>query len=103
MPFLIERFQEAANPPEMAKRLPNGLLYEIQRFYYDTAQVSNPVTMAGLLKIVPLSQVLFGNDFPYRRSDEPLTGLRKCGFSTEDQKAIERENALRLVPRLKKA
>jgi predicted TIM-barrel fold metal-dependent hydrolase len=97
MPFLIERFQDAAKAPEMAQRLPKGLMYELQRFYYDTAQSANPAAMSALSKVVPISQVLFGSDFPYKGSSVQVAGLHKCGFSPQELKAIERENALRLL------
>lgn len=97
MPFLIERFQDAAKAPEMAQRLPNGVMHELQRFYYDTAQSANPATMSALEKVVPISQVLFGSDFPFKGSMVQAAGLHKCEFGAQDLRAIERENALRLL------
>jgi predicted TIM-barrel fold metal-dependent hydrolase len=87
--------------PEMAARLPNGVMYELRRFYYDTAQTSNPVAMTALTKVVPISQVLFGTDYPYRTSLDHVVGLSGCGFTSEQLQAIERDNAIRLLPRLK--
>jgi predicted TIM-barrel fold metal-dependent hydrolase len=103
MPFLIERFERNAKVPEMAARLPHGVMYELQRFYYDTAQTANPVAMSALTKVVPVSQVLFGTDFPYRTSQDHVTGLGRCGFTAEQLRAIYRDNALRLLPRLSEA
>jgi predicted TIM-barrel fold metal-dependent hydrolase len=101
MPFLIDRFEEAAKEPANAKRLPNGLMYELKRFYYDTAQSSHPVTMTGLAKVIPLAQVVFGTDFPFRGGADQVASLHKCGFSAQELRGIERENALGLIPRLK--
>jgi len=101
MPFLIDRFQEAAKEPAKAKRLPNGLMYELQRFYYDTAQSAHPVTMTTLAKVIPLSQVVFGTDFPFRGGEEQVASLYKSGFSMQEIRGIERDNAVRLMPRLK--
>ena len=101
MPLLIDRFEQAAKEPKLAARLPKGLMYELQRFYYDTAQSAHPVPMAALAKVIPLSQVVFGTDFPYRRGDEQIAMLHKCGFSAQEMRGIERENALHLLPRLK--
>jgi len=97
MPFLIERFQDAARAPEMARRLPKGIMYELQRFYYDTAQSSNSAAMSALAKVVPVSQVVFGTDFPFKGGRVQVEGLQKCGFNSQDLTAIERENALRLL------
>ena len=74
---------------------------ELRRFYYDTAQVSNAVTMAALRKLVPISQIVFGTDYPFRTSAEHVEGLAAI-FDPRDLKAIGRENALRILPRLPK-
>lgn len=58
--------------------------------------------MAALLKVVPLSQVLFGTDFPYRDSLEHVVGLKASGVvSDRDIQAIVEDNAIALVPRLR--
>lgn len=72
---------------------------ELRRFYYDTAQVSNTVTMAALTKLVPLSQIVFGTDYPFRTATEHVKGLAAI-FDRDDLKAIDRGNALRILPRL---
>src|SRR5438874_12853010 len=40
--------------------LPKGVMYELQKFYYDTAQAFNPYTMPSFKKMVPPSHILFG-------------------------------------------
>lgn len=42
MPYLMTRFDALATRPDIAKRLPNGLLYEVQKLYYDTAFFYGP-------------------------------------------------------------
>jgi predicted TIM-barrel fold metal-dependent hydrolase len=102
MPFLIERF--VRNPmldPKAKDTVPDGTLAELKRFYYDTAQVSNKGSLSALAAIIPASQILFGTDFPYRKSLDHVEGLRQAGvFSDEQIAAIERGNALKLLPRL---
>ena len=80
--------------------MPNGLIYELQRFYYDTSQSTHPAMLAALTKIVPASQVVFGTDFPFRLGAEQVVSLHKGGLSALQVRGIERENALRLFPRL---
>jgi predicted TIM-barrel fold metal-dependent hydrolase len=75
---------------------------ELTRFHYDTAQVSNAVTIGALAKLVPVSQIVFGTDHPYRTALDHAKGLA-AAFGGADLKAIERDNALRLIPRLKQA
>jgi predicted TIM-barrel fold metal-dependent hydrolase len=101
MPYLIERFQVQSQMPGVDAKLPSdGLMPTLARFYYDTAQTSNPVTMGALRQVVPTTQILFGTDFPYRTSIEHVEGLRRSGFNEEDLSAIYRENALKLMPQL---
>ena len=57
--------------------------------------------MAALLRLVPISQVLFGTDYPFRQAAEAVTGLSKYQLSVTDRRAIGRENALPLIPKLK--
>ena len=100
MPFLIERFDRLAHTPAAKAQLPHGLRHELARFHYDTAQSANPSALSCLLKIATVAQVLYGTDFPFRTSTEHVEGLRTCGFSTAELNAIERDNALQLLPRL---
>jgi len=60
------------------------------------------VTIDALVKLVPVSQVVFGSDYPYRTSDEHVKGL-SGKFNAADLKMIERDNALRILPRLRQA
>jgi predicted TIM-barrel fold metal-dependent hydrolase len=51
--------------------------------------------------MVPVSQVVFGTDFPFRTGAEVESGLAAHRFSAKDLRAIERDNALRLMPDVK--
>jgi predicted TIM-barrel fold metal-dependent hydrolase len=76
--------------------------YELQKFYYDTASVENPVALGSLRKMVPVSQILFGTDFPFGIGEEHVKNFQACGvFSAQEVRAIERENALKLLPRFR--
>ena len=54
--------------------------------------------MAALTKLVAVSQILFGTDFPYRTAADHVAGLRECGFNEAELQAIDRDNALTLLP-----
>jgi len=101
LPFLIERFTRLAQRKQLAARLPRGILREIERFYYDVAQIAYPAPMAALMKLVPVTQILFGTDFTFRTAAEIADGLQACNLSARVHKAINRDNALRLFPRFK--
>jgi 6-methylsalicylate decarboxylase len=100
LPFLTGRFirlAEERKPPN----LPNGPMPEFRKFYYELAQGNTPGQIAALLKMVPISQVMYGTDFPFRDGAEVNQGIADWGFSDSDLRAIERETALKLIPRVK--
>ena len=106
----------AAKPPSRAAVLQGLLdcrsktdgaerLAEIRRFYYEVAQQTNVVALGALRRVVPISQIVFGTDYPASDSGgkasplvdhaEGLAGV----FSGDDLRAVERENALQLFPK----
>ena len=89
------RIQMVNTPPYKGKFTRDMVDHELNRFYYDTAQVANEVTIQALAKLVPVSQIVFGTDFPYRTSAEHVAGLT-ARFNAEDLAAIGRGNALRI-------
>ncbi len=101
-PFLISRFLLVEqNLKDRAQRLPKGAIYEMKKFYYDTAQGNHKGALDALRALAPTSQILFGTDYPMRPAPEEVDALAAYRFKPAEIKAIERENALRLVPRLK--
>ena len=102
IPFLTERLVRLpVQNPAMQTRVPRGVLTELRRFFYDTAWSAHPMALASLTKLVPATQILFGSDYPYRTGEDHVKGLMEYGFSAADLRAIERDNALRLLPRLR--
>jgi predicted TIM-barrel fold metal-dependent hydrolase len=88
----------------VAQKLPKGLLYELQKFYYDTAQAFNPYTLPSFKKLVPASHIVFGTDFPLGGGSGLAVSqglIDNGGFSESELRGINRENALELLPRLK--
>jgi 6-methylsalicylate decarboxylase len=96
---VTERFLVQMNRPPYARPgfTAERVLNELRRFYYDTAQTSNPVAMAALTKFIPSSQIVYGTDYPYRSAIEHSEGLAKI-FSGAELMAIERGNAMRILP-----
>lgn len=103
MPYLMTRFNSLAARPDIAQRLPHGLLHEVQKLYYDTANFFGPYGWPTLRKLVPLPHILFGTDFPFSSASEVAKGLSDIGISESDLRAIEHDNALELFPRLTRA
>lgn len=83
-----------------AEFAPHGVEYELKRLHYDTANATHPSSMAALLKLVPVSQIVFGTDYPYVRIAPQDEALRKLHLAASQLRAIESGNAVRLVPRL---
>ena len=97
MPFLIGRFlQQQRNKPDITK-LAGGLMPEIKRYFYDTAQSCNPVTMSALNRLVGPSRILFGTDFPWGRAAAHVEGLRECDFSAAELDMVFGDNARALL------
>jgi predicted TIM-barrel fold metal-dependent hydrolase len=101
-PFLAERLLRVpVTNKELAARVPNGVMHELRKFHYDVAQAAHPYALASITKLVATSQMLFGTDFPFRTAADHVKGLVDYGFSETDLRAIDRDNALRLMPNLK--
>jgi predicted TIM-barrel fold metal-dependent hydrolase len=86
--------------PNLKEFAPDGIFGELARLHYDTANVTSAPSMAALLKLVPVSQLAYGTDYPYFAVDQ-YKDLAKFGLSDTDMTAIEHGNAARLMPGLK--
>jgi len=104
IPYLAWRIAGASYLPELRDRAPkNDGLALLQELYYDTALSTSEFVFGALKEFVPMSQVLFGSDFPYIG---PAV-LQAERYGLENSKvlddaaraAIDRGNALTLFPR----
>jgi len=101
IPFLAGRIEafydaKARGPNGFA---PDGIEAELRRLHYDTANATHAAAMAALLKVVPVSQVTYGSDYPYFPLSQ-IDNLRKLNLPASDLDAIASGNASRLMPRL---
>ena len=104
IPYLAWRIAGASFLPELRDRAPKtDSLALLQKLYYDTALSTSEFVFGALKEFVPMSQVLFGSDFPY----VPPAVLEAEKYSIENSKvlddedraAINRDNALALFPK----
>ena len=82
-------------------RPPDGIEAEFRKFYFEGAQAYTPENMGALTKLVPASHILFGTDynrFPISHSVKLFESLK---LSSGVRRAIERDNAVALLPRWK--
>ena len=104
-PFLAWRWSLLDFLPRTLERAPRGVMHYLKGFFYDTALSANPHALRSLCELVPPTQILFGTDFPF--APEPVTQLtitgltRYDGFDEAARGAIERDNAIALLPRLR--
>ncbi|MBP8248076.1 MAG: amidohydrolase [Phenylobacterium sp.] len=106
LPALIARIAMFANLPFINPRPASEeeVFETLARLYYDVALSAHPVPFAGLRKIAPVSQILFGSDWPFT----PEAGVARnihllvngSDLSESDARAIARENAEQIFPRL---
>jgi predicted TIM-barrel fold metal-dependent hydrolase len=100
LPMLAGRLLHySAEMKDLVDKMPNGIEFELKRLYYDIASSANPPAMAALMKLVPISQILFGGDYPFVPIAETAGGMTQVGLSAADLQAIGRDNALALLPR----
>lgn len=100
IPFLAERIARLEMRPEFRANIPDGVMFELKRLYFDTALSANKLIFSSLLKFVSHEQVLFGSDYPYApeaTTVASIKGLANLGLPPDILHAIERTNALRLL------
>ncbi len=100
-PMLIGRIEEMDHRP-IGKNFPAGMRAELKKFYYDTASAWNDGAMAALFGIVSPSHVMFGSDYPFLPAVEAAKKMSKVKLSRALHAMVDRDNALKLFPRLKK-
>jgi predicted TIM-barrel fold metal-dependent hydrolase len=101
IPFLAGRIEAFYDQKGRAPNgfAPDGIEAELRRLNYDTANATHPAAMAALMKLVPISQITYGTDYPYFPLDQ-INSLRQLNLAPADLDAIASGNAARLMPRL---
>jgi predicted TIM-barrel fold metal-dependent hydrolase len=100
VPFLAERIARLQVRPEFKAAVPDGVMFELKRLFFDTALSANELAFSALLKLVAPDQVLFGSDYPFAPETTmtaTVKGLAELGLPAEVLQAIERTNALKLL------
>ena len=105
VPLLKARISGLSNwNRQIAERLPNGPLHELKQLYYDTALSARPECFGPLLELVTAKNIVLGTDYPWGGMTvaDTIAGVVRQGFSVEELRSIERDNALALFPKLKR-
>jgi predicted TIM-barrel fold metal-dependent hydrolase len=101
VPFMAERIARLAARPQYKEKVPNGVLPELKRLYYDTALSANWLAFRSLLELVVPQQVLFGSDYPFAPEatlEATVKGLISMNLGADVLRGIERDHALKLFP-----
>ena len=101
MPVLAARINTFVQArPALAASVPNGVVHELRRLYFDVANATNSSSFAALMNLVPSSQVLWGTDYPYRNINLTADGWEQYAVTEDVRRVIDGGNARRLFSRL---
>lgn len=101
IPSVHERLEWYIKDNQKGSTIPNGVIAELRKLYFDTVFITNRPNFALLTQLMPLNHLLFGTDFPYYPLPGIVRELNSLGLDAKVLRGIERENALALFPRFK--
>jgi 6-methylsalicylate decarboxylase len=101
LPILASRMAGLArNRPELAARVPNGVMAELKKLYYDVVGIRTPGAFSAVQEMADPSRLLLGTDFPFWSPRDAIDDLAAASLTRAEVAAIERANALALLPNL---
>lgn len=101
VPFLIHRIASlAAREPEKAAAAPSGAEATLRRLWCDTGLSNHETALEATRAVMPLSQIVFGTDWPYAALPADGDPAPELGYLGADRAGVDAENARALVPRL---
>ena len=109
LPAIARRIALLSRMPQMQPAPMDGAAVTrvFARLFYDLAMAADPASFAALRTLAPLSQIVFGTDYPFQPPDSVEANVQHFrtleGLSTAEHRAIARDTALQLFPRLRTA
>jgi predicted TIM-barrel fold metal-dependent hydrolase len=109
IPYLAPRFAPfmAAKPGEPLDLLGPGkwaVMEMLRHLYFDLTASTHPGALAAMLRLMPVSQLPLGFDFPFMPPTTIAPAIASLesfdGLSPDDQQAIAGGNARRLLPKV---
>ena len=98
--MVADRIDKFGRPGEDSGALLHDAATQFDRLYFDTANAANPAALAGLRAFANPQRILFGTDYPYVPLARGVDDLARAEMSLRQRRAIERDNALKLMPTL---
>ena len=110
IPYLVNRIQTLEHTfgvgPGRLELSSEEVREGIASFYYDLTAATSEAQLYAILKLVPVSQLLMGLDFPFMPKSSFAPAIADVGryqaFSEADLRSISYANAFRLYPELAK-
>lgn len=100
LPFLIGRLASTLRArPQMVSLYPEGIEAVLSRHHYDTVSITAKSSVAALKQFAPISQLLFGTDFPYNSIAKQLAALSGFGLSQAELGLVAGANADKMLAR----
>jgi len=86
---------------EFAGNNPRGIEPALKAIYCDTASAVSAPQLAAMFAFFDPTHILFGSDYPFIVPDREIAELEHYPMTQAMRAAIDRDNALLLLPRLK--
>jgi predicted TIM-barrel fold metal-dependent hydrolase len=104
LPMLAHRISLFDKKTKQQANYPKGALHYIKQFWYDTALSGDKPPLDALFAFADPGRVLFGTDYPYISADLAVSETKGyenyAGLSGAARANVDRNNALKLFPRL---
>ncbi|MDB5405950.1 MAG: amidohydrolase [Rhodospirillales bacterium] len=98
---MAERISALDYQKALAPRFPNGVMHQLKKLHLDVTNMTSPAGFDAVRDLVGIPNMLLGSDFPYGPLAATINGLARLKLPPEELRAIERDNALRLLPQLR--
>ncbi|MBR1119963.1 amidohydrolase [Bradyrhizobium lablabi] len=100
IPFLAARLARLESQERFKRNVPDGVIAELKRLYFDVALSVDSYTLPGLLRFAAADHVVFGSDYPHAGPviiDNALKSLGAHEVGPDTLAAITRANAIGLL------
>lgn len=101
LPYIARRVLSFAADPDLGRAIGGDAMAQLRALYFDVVSASD-FQVDALMKLADATHLLFGSDYPFAPGmmGQTLANLEKWGLAPDVLRAIRRDNALRLFPRL---
>jgi predicted TIM-barrel fold metal-dependent hydrolase len=97
LPPLFNRISRSVERnPKLKQFMPDGFKGAVGKLYYDTAMSTAKGNFGAMKDLAPISQFMFGSDYPYMDPIGTMRGLPDHGLSEAELAAVKGGNAARV-------